>query len=787
MDTPVPRGNPPAVPGVRPVLDNTGTFSNPRVAGHDLPDHPETRAFHRGSAPFIRAGARLRRRCWAFRIVLLAAFSFCFFAAETHIHAAPIPVILDTDIGDDIDDTWALAMLLGMPQLDLKLVVTDYGNTPERTRLVAKILQRAGRTDIPIGTGIKTGNDPLNQRRWVGDFDLGTYRGKVHADGVAALIDTIRAQPGVITVITIGPVPNIKEALRRDPAIVAKARIVCTGGRIYKGFENGGKPPADWNVRADAASWQAMVAAPWTITTSPLDASEELVLRSESFAAVAASDHPLARIVIENYDLWAHRRNHPRDTSSILYDTAAVYLTYSEEYALVQTRKLTVNDQGHTLVTPDGKEVRCQLGWKDRKAFDAFLVKTLTESPRTQYHARPELVQEVLAGKRQEARVSWWGFDPADSTSHLQDAINSRVKRLILDRQPSAWVTRPLTGVSGQELVFEAGTELVALRGAFRAKDDCLLSFRECENVIVRGDRGKPASIRMHKRDYQSTSYEKSEWRHGLVFSGCRNVLVEDLTIEQTGGDGIYLGAAAKQVPNRNVTIRRVDCNANHRQGISVISAEDLLIEECRLRNTDGTDPKAGIDFEPNHPSDSLVNCVVRRCVAESNARTGYQICPQYLNSSSKPISIHLDQCVSRGNRQHAIHLCSAPKNPPVGRLRITGLVAENDGMAGLSVQFNPHDGVRIEMEDSILRDCARKDAFFPPLYVQGSEADSRPAGNLHFKNVTVKDDRDRSILKIRDRKGHGVKAISGEIILERQGRRETITIDDAWLKTMRE
>jgi hypothetical protein len=157
------------------------------------------------------------------------------------------------------------------------------------------------------------------------------------------------------------------------------------------------------------------------------------------------------------------------------------------------------------------------------------------------------------------------------------------------------------------------------------------------------------------------------------------------------------------------------------------------------------------------------------------------------LNSTSKPISIHIDQCVSRGNRQHAIHLCSAPKDPPSGQLRITRFLAENDGMAGLSVQFNPHNGVRIEMEDTILRDCAQKDSFFPPLYVQGLDADNRPAGNLHFKNVTVNDDRDRPILKIRDRKGHGVKAITGEIILERQGHRKTIAIDDAWLKTMRE
>ena len=604
---------------------------------------------------------------WSLQFVIFAMLSFGLCGTTTH--GASIPVILDTDIGSEIDDTWALAMLLGMPELDLKLIVTDYGNTPERTRLVAKILQRAGRTDIPIGTGIKTGDDPLPQKRWLGDFDLGTYPGKVHEDGVAALIDTIYAQPGIVTLIAIGPVPNIKEALRRDPRIASKVRIVCTGGRIYKGFENGGKPPGDWNVRADVASWQAMVAAPWTITTSPLDASAELALRGNSYATVADSKHPLARIVMENYKLWAYRDSRPKDASSALYDTAAVYLAYSEEYARVETLKLIVNDRGHTLISDDGKDVRCQLGWKDRKAFDTFLIKTLTTSPMTnppksKVSAKPELVREVLAGKRREARASWWGFDPTDSTAHLQEAINSKVKRLIVDRQTSPWITRPLTGVSNQEIVFEAGTELVAMKGAFQGKSDCLLSFRECKNVVLRSEQtdapqtdgdDQPARIRMHKQDYQSAAYGHSEWRHGVAFFGCRNVLVQDLTIEQTGGDAIYLGAAKQHTPNRQVKIRRVDCNANHRQGISVISAEDLLIEDCRLRNTDGTAPQAGIDFEPNHPMDSLLRCMVRRCTAEHNAGTGFQICPQFLTNRSTPFSIHVDQCVSRGNQQHAI------------------------------------------------------------------------------------------------------------------------------------
>ena len=87
----------------------------------------------------------------------------------------PVPVILDTDIGDDIDDTWALAMLLGSPQVDLRLVVTASDDTPTKTRLLAKILEKMGKTDIPIGTGVKNSDNPIHQAQWLGDYQLDTY------------------------------------------------------------------------------------------------------------------------------------------------------------------------------------------------------------------------------------------------------------------------------------------------------------------------------------------------------------------------------------------------------------------------------------------------------------------------------------------------------------------------------------------------------------------------------------------------------------------------------------
>ena len=94
-------------------------------------------------------------------VLLLAQFALCTSAA---VPPEPVPVILDTDIGSDIDDTWALAMMLGSPQIDLKLITTAFRDTPTKTRLVAKLLERWHRTDVPIGTGVKTADGGINQQ-----------------------------------------------------------------------------------------------------------------------------------------------------------------------------------------------------------------------------------------------------------------------------------------------------------------------------------------------------------------------------------------------------------------------------------------------------------------------------------------------------------------------------------------------------------------------------------------------------------------------------------------------
>ena len=299
-----------------------------------------------------------------------------------------IPVIFDTDIGDDIDDTWALAFLLGCPELDVKLITTEMSDTQPRVKIVARMLAIAGRTDIPIGTGIPCGKSDRghNQDLWVANYELSSYPGRIYQDGVQAIIDTIMRSAEPVTVIAVGPLPNIAEALRREPAIAQKARFVGMHGSIRRGYGGTDKPGAEYNVAAVVEAAQKVFTADWDMTITPLDTCGIVKLGGEKYQQVLGSSRPLARAVIENYRVWMNTRRQlmqnvydVNKTSSTLYDTVAVYLALSTELVETEHLPIRVTDDGYTVIDARGKDISCAVEWKDLESFKSLLVERLTK------------------------------------------------------------------------------------------------------------------------------------------------------------------------------------------------------------------------------------------------------------------------------------------------------------------------------------------------------------------------------------------------------------------------
>jgi inosine-uridine nucleoside N-ribohydrolase len=303
--------------------------------------------------------------------------------AATGSPGARIPVILASDIGDDIDDTWALGFLLKSPELDLKLVVGEYGKPQYRARLLAKFLQTVNHADVPIGIGMDSeprGEGP--QAEWIKDYKLESYPGKVHQDGVQAIIDTILSSAVPITVISIGPMPNVAAALAREPRIPTRARLVGMYGSVRRGYDGSAKVSPEWNVKADPKDCQKAFKAPWEITITPLDTCGVISLDGDRYQRVRNSKDVVASTIMQNYRLWSKANKQsgdPAEThSSTLFDTVAVYLAFSQTFCKMERLGIEVTDDGFTRISSAGKPVNVATEWTNLDGFRDLLVTRLT-------------------------------------------------------------------------------------------------------------------------------------------------------------------------------------------------------------------------------------------------------------------------------------------------------------------------------------------------------------------------------------------------------------------------
>jgi len=334
--------------------------------------------------------------------------------------------------------------------------------------------------------------------------------------------------------------------------------------------------------------------------------------------------------------------------------------------------------------------------------------------------------------------ASSFGFDPADSTEILQKALDSGARKIVIDRQASPWVTRPLFVRSNCEIVFERGVEVVAKKGEFLGKNDSLITLRRSENVKLSG---YGATLRMHRADYAAPPYAKAEWRMSINLLSCSNVVVEGLALLESGGDGVYVGAAGKE-PCRDVVLRDLVCDRQYRQGISVISARNLLIERCVLRDTGGTPPAAGIDFEPNNSRQELTEIVMRDCTIANNHGVGLDFYFGQLDGTTKPIDISIANCRSFGNST-GFALSNGRKETFVkGLVSCRNCTFENERGYAVRIRRKPADATSVVFEDCRFLDCqtnANPAASVTDMYLGGTAPGAGPTDGVTFRNCTLR------------------------------------------------
>lgn len=338
------------------------------------------------------------------------------------------------------------------------------------------------------------------------------------------------------------------------------------------------------------------------------------------------------------------------------------------------------------------------------------------------------VVAAVLVGC-DEVKVSSFGYDPEDSTRFIQAALDSGVRKIILDKQAGPWYTLPLKMHSNTEFVIEPGVELVAKRGEYKGLRDYLLELPYATNVVIRG--GEGATLRMWKTDYQGPDYKHGEWRYALRIYHCANVLVEGLRICDSGGDGIG-------VTGSNITIRKCVCDNNHRQGISVFNVNGLLIEDTVLSNTKGTPPEAGIDFEPDCSNEGLENVVMRNCLSINNHGRGYEFYLGQMNAKSPKLSVVLENCRAVGNSQSVMVYASRRDSDHVaGNVLFKNCSFEDAHKNGIFLNGVPKEAVDVAFENCVVSNAANG-AVSADVVVAASKFSQGVPDGIRFDNLRI-------------------------------------------------
>jgi purine nucleosidase len=284
----------------------------------------------------------MNRRIRVFALITLLAASLPSFCQVAGARLQKI--IIDTDIGDDIDDAFAVALALRSPKLQILGITTEFGDTGTRANLLDRMLEQTGRPDIPVAVGIPTdAKTSFGQRPYA---DRGKYERRLHEPAVDFILNQIKLFPGEITLVTIGPLVNVGAIIDRDPQTFKKLkRVVSMGGSIDRGYGDPYAAPTpaqpEWNILNDVESARKLFASGVPVYLMPLD-STQLKLDEVKREFLFRQGTPLADALVILYHQWGQE-------TPTLFDPMTIAFIDDPKLCPVEPMNIVVDSKGMTL------------------------------------------------------------------------------------------------------------------------------------------------------------------------------------------------------------------------------------------------------------------------------------------------------------------------------------------------------------------------------------------------------------------------------------------------------
>lgn len=280
----------------------------------------------------------------------------------------------------------------------------------------------------------------------------------------------------------------------------------------------------------------------------------------------------------------------------------------------------------------------------------------------------------------------WFGAKAdgvSDDTLALQTTLNLIAGgRALVARGVAPYKTGPLVVNSDSVIEMEQGTIIEANPGL--PEEARLINISDVSNVYVSGN---GAVVRLLRAEYLA-----GEQRHGVDIVGSNNVTIDDLTVLDSGGDGFYVGPSRTpggQAYSEGVSLFNCVADNNLRQGLSIVSGENIVVEGCVFMHSNGTDPQSGVDLEPDSNLERLVNISLINCRFVGNAVSGLVIALTALDQETLPHGIRVVGCHAQGNAIGVYLRCV--RSGVEGEIQLLGLTFK-DNLEDYRVEDCPRD-----------------------------------------------------------------------------------------------
>lgn len=294
---------------------------------------------------------------------------------------APEKIIIDTDIGSDIDDAFAVGLALRSPEFQILGISSAWGDTHLRARLLSRFLKENGRSDIPVAMGIAKHPPGKVDMLTQAAYAEGGPTDQNYPNAVDFLLEQIRRYPGEVTLIAIGPETNLGAAIERDVATFRKLkRVVLMGGSVYRGYSqfNYGKthgPEPEWNILCDIPAAQKVFTSGIPLYVLPLD-STQIKLQELERAEIFKTGTALTDALLVLYTQWSNRAGQ----TPTLFDAVVVGYASHPELCPTEPMRLRVDGQGFTRIENGGPNAQVCLHSSSDQFLEFFMPRIVAPS-----------------------------------------------------------------------------------------------------------------------------------------------------------------------------------------------------------------------------------------------------------------------------------------------------------------------------------------------------------------------------------------------------------------------